>query len=296
MGIAKKLVTNKIRKKVGTPLEAGAAGLALIGAFIIASEFEKNDLEYAYYEVDGAGKVSDNVRLVFLSDLHEKSFGEANEELLEMVRKADPDAVMIGGDMIVSSKKNAFKPRTSTALALCRRLAEEYPVFYGNGNHEQRLTDGSFRKTIEDMGITYLSNETADWKYNISVSGLDLEHDQYLPVAPKDPDEHFIEKRLGAMPQDGRFRIMLSHSPLFIKNYADYGANLILTGHFHGGTIRIAPEVGLMTPQYQFFNTNVVGERHYGASTMIISSGLGTHSINIRINDKPQVVVVDIKK
>lgn len=293
--LIKKKISNGIKTKVGTPLELGAVGLLAAGAFLAISEDEKNTLEYARYEVDGKGKVADNVRILFLTDLHEKVFGNNNDELLEMIDKADPDAVLIGGDMIVASKHDSFKPKTSVTTALCSKLSKKYPVFYANGNHEQRLKTPEFRNTLEKMGVTYLSNEVAHWKYNISISGLNLANEQYRAVIPEAPDINFIDRRLGVLDEE-RFNIMLPHSPLFIRNYAKSGADLVLAGHFHGGTIRLPGEVGLMTPQYQFFNTNVVGEKHFEGTTMVISSGLGTHSINIRINDKPQVVVVDIKK
>ena len=236
----------------------------------------------------------DNVRLCFLSDLHEKQFGENNCELLEMIDKADPDLVLIGGDMAIVGR-HPEKKRTEVTCRLCSKLVKKYPVFYGNGNHEQRLRSNEFRESLESLGVVYLSNETVDWKYNISVTGLNLSYDHYKPVLPDEPDEAYIKSRIGELNQN-RYNILLAHSPLFIKNYAGTGADLELSGHFHGGTIQLPGEVGLMTPQYQFFNTNVVGERHFKDTDMVISGGLGTHSVNLRLNNKPQVVVVDIKK
>ena len=89
---------------------------------------------------------------------------------------------------------------------------------------------------------------------------------------------------------------MLSHSPLFFDAYLSWGADITLSGHFHGGTIRLGSNIGLMTPQFQFFSDKVVGLKRKDNSYLIISSGLGTHSINIRFNNKPQVVVVHIEK
>jgi len=288
-----------VKTKVGkTAAGAALAGATLALAIVAESEEEKNCLEYARYEVDGRGKAQDNVRFVFLTDLHEKEFGDNNYRLLDMIDRADPDAVLIGGDMPVVGRDAGFAGgtrRTRVSLALCRELARKYAVFYGNGNHEQRLWDMDYFDRLEDMGITYLSNRTVHWKYNISVTGLNLGPDQYKPVLPDSPDINFIDRRVGVLDED-RFNVLLAHSPQFIRSYAGTGADLVLNGHFHGGTIRLPGDVGLMTPQYQFFNPNVVGIKHFGATDMVISSGLGTHSINIRINDKPQVVVVDIKK
>ena len=297
------LIETKIRKKLNTsinrklslPISIGAAAVAVATAVLAESEAERDSLVYARYDIDGHGKAADNVRLCFLSDLHEKQFGENNCDLLEMIDKADPDLVLIGGDMAIVGNRHPEKKKTAVTYRFCSELVKKYPVFYGNGNHEQRLLNDVFRESLEKLGVVYLSNETADWKYNISVTGLNLSYDQYKPVFPDEPDEAYIKTRIGELNQD-RYNILLAHSPLFIKNYAVTGADLVLSGHFHGGTIQLPGEVGLMTPQYQFFNTNVVGERHFKDTDMVISGGLGTHSVNLRLNNKPQVVVVDIKK
>ena len=288
-------IEKELNQKLALPIGIGAAAVVIATAVLSESEAERNSLEYARYDIDGHGKAADNVRLCFLSDLHEKKFGENNCELLDFIDKADPDVVLIGGDMAIAGNRNPERNRTAVTLSLCRELAGRYPVFYGNGNHEQRLTNGDFRESLEKTGVVYLSNETADWKYNISITGLNLSTDQYKPLFPDEPDKAFIESRIGHLNPD-RYNILLAHSPLFIKNYAVTGADLVLSGHFHGGTIQLPGEVGLMTPQYQFFNTNVVGKRHCKDTDMVISGGLGTHSVNLRLNNKPQVVVVDIKK
>jgi len=294
MGI-KNLAKNYIRQNYGTLGEVGALGVLAAAAFVAESELEKDELTYAYYEVDSKGKADDNFRLVFLTDLHEKEFGDDNCQLLEMIEKADPDVVLIGGDMTVVSKHGSFKPKVRNTFKLCKALTEKYPVYFGNGNHEQRLERGKFRNALNKLGVRYLSNERTDWKYNVSIAGLDLTWDQYKPLKPDSPDINFIDRRLGP-PDERKFNILLAHSPMFLDSYAKSGVDLVLCGHFHGGTIRLGEKVGLMTPQYQFFNTNVVGEQQKGHTKMIISSGLGTHTFNIRINNKPQVVVVDIKK
>jgi len=314
----------RLKKEIAGEVSSGAAAVTAAGitlALALAAESvqEKNSLEYARYEIDGAGRAGDNVRLVFLTDLHEKSFGEGNRDLLEMIDRADPDAILIGGDMPIAgrgiSPGSLLRGRSLTSLipgndmtdpvpgrayygvslALCRELARKYEVFYGNGNHEQRIVDRTYFDRLEDMGVTYLSNRTVHWKYNISITGLNLGPAQYKPVIPEAPDLNYIDRRVGVL-DDERFNILLAHSPQFIRSYAATGADLVLSGHFHGGTVRLPGDVGLMTPQYQLFSTNVTGRKRYGSTDMVISSGLGTHSINIRINDKPQVVVVDIKK
>ena len=105
----------------------------------------------------------------------------------------------------------------------------------------------------------------------------------------------FVETVFGS-PDPEKYSILLAHSPMYFKQYAEWGADLSLSGHFHGGTIRLPLVGGLMTPQFQFFFPWCSGQ-YEGAHgrMMIVGRGLGTHSINIRFNDKPQVVVVELK-
>ena len=187
---------------------------------------------------------------------------------------------------------------------LLTELAKEFPVYCGNGNHECRMVWKSdiygaayenYRAALENAGIRYLANGSADLDGEIRIYGLDLPKSAYLPRSGRIP-ENLLKDALGE-PDPGRFNLLLAHSPLFFEEYAAWGADLTLSGHFHGGTIRLPVLGGVMTPQYQFFYPRCAGEfelpgRWGERSRMIVGRGLGTHSINIRLNDKPQVVVI----
>ena len=279
-----------------------AAGVMAFGAGCLArSRYERDCLvteEYriASEKIHGPGKT-----IVFLTDLHNKEFGKENRRLMEAVRRVNPDAVLFGGDGMVAKRGN---PDIRIPLALLTGLAKEFPVYCGNGNHECRLlwksdiyggTYENYRTTLENAGIRYLSNEAADLDRDIKIYGLDLPKSAYLPRAGEIP-EGLLKDAMGE-PDPERFCILLAHSPLCFEEYADWGADLTLSGHFHGGTIRLPIVGGVMTPQYQFFYPRCAGNFELPGngkekSRMIVGRGLGTHSINIRLNDKPQVVVV----
>ena len=265
------------------------------------SRYERDCLvteEYwiASEKIHGQGKA-----IVFLTDLHNKEFGEENSRLLETVRKVKPDAVLFGGDGMVAKRGNTD---VRIPLALLTELAKEFPVYCGNGNHESRMLWKSeiygeayenYRTALENAGIRYLSNEAADLDSDIRIYGLDLPKSAYLPRSGEIP-EGLLKETLGE-PDPEKFCILLAHSPLFFEEYAAWGADLTLSGHFHGGTIRLPLVGGVMTPQYQFFYPRCAGYfelpgKGREKSRMIVGRGLGTHSINIRLNDKPQVVVV----
>ena len=103
--------------------------------------------------------------------------------------------------------------------------------------------------------------------------------------------EGYLQRKLGNT-DPGRFQILLMHSPLYFAEARQWGADLTLSGHFHGGTIRIPGVGGLMTPQYQFFLPWCAGSFVEGQQAMAVGRGLGTHSINIRLNDLPQLLCV----
>jgi len=282
-----------------------AAGSLAVGAgCLVRSRYERDCLvteesRIVSPKIRGNGKT-----VVFLTDLHNKEFGEHNDRLLSAVRSIHPDAVLFGGDGMVAKHGNSD---VRAPLELLTTLAREFPVYCGNGNHECRMvwkqelygrTYETYRNALNQAGICCLSNASADLGNGIELSGVDLPECAYLPGKGILP-EGYLEKMLGE-PDPERFQLLLAHSPLFFEEYAAWGADLTLAGHFHGGTIRLPFLGGVMTPQYQFFYPRCAGEfslpGRWRESRMIVGRGLGTHSINIRLNDKPQIVVVRLCK
>lgn len=278
---------------------AAVASCAAVGAGLyLRSEYEKEQLSIERTVLESA-KIKTDRTIVFLSDLHEHQFGDGNERLLAAVDEAAPDLVLIGGDMIISKGKADM----TVSLALMEQLARKYPVFCGNGNHENRLlwehqvygdAYETYAHSLKKFGIRNLDNRTEWYGEDIAVTGIDLEAGVYRKFRPDGLTEEEIEKKVGKASKK-RFQILLCHSPLYFSSCGSWGADLTLSGHFHGGTIRLPYLGGVMTPQYQFFLPYCAGEFTEDGRHMIVSRGLGTHSINIRLNNKPQVVVVDLK-
>lgn len=276
-----------------------AGALCAIGAGLyLRSEYEKEQLSVER-TVLKSQKIRKDRTLVFLSDLHEHRFGDGNERLLAAVDETAPDLVLVGGDMIFSKSRAS----TDAALELMEKLAGKYPVFCGNGNHENRLlwepqVYGSayedYVGSLKRFGVKMLENRTERYGEDLAVTGIDLEPGVYRKFRPERLTEEEIEQKAGKASRE-RFQILLCHSPLYFSECRGWGADLTLSGHYHGGTIRLPYLGGVMTPQYQFFLPYCAGEFTEGERHMIVSRGLGTHSINIRLNNKPQLVVVDLK-
>ena len=280
----------------------GAGALTAVAVCLVRSQYERKTLSLEETWITSS-KIKKEKTFVFLSDLHDNSFGPENEELLDAIAGIKPDAVFIGGDLMVT--KGIGDTRVS--LSLLRRLAARYPVFYGNGNHESRMKwereiygrkYEAYRNQLKEWGVRYLENDTVFWDEDVAVSGLDLAQRFYQKAffrKPEPMDVRYITKRLGEA-DEKRFQVLLAHSPLYFDTYARWGADLTLAGHFHGGTIRLPLLGGVMTPQYQFFLPWCAGEFEKNGRRMIVSRGMGTHSINIRLNNLPQLIAVHLKR
>lgn len=274
---------------------AGAAAAGLAWSKYERGHFVTEELIFS------SSKIKEPAVLVFLSDLHDNTFGEKNEKLLKEIKRIHPDVVLIGGDTMVTKPGRADLSRTKELLQGISRLS--CPVFYANGNHEQRMQRdrgvyGSmydeFRKLLEEYQVNYLQNKTVQWRDDIAVSGVDIAWKYYQDFHPDSMVPSYLTRRLGKAESE-RFQILLAHSPLFFDAYAGWGADLSLAGHFHGGTIRLPGLGGVMTPQYQFFHPFCGGVFEQNGRWMLVSRGLGTHSINIRIGNRPQLAVIRLE-
>ena len=281
-----------------------AAMTAAGGLCLLRSEYERDQISVECYELYSQKITGKEKTFVFLTDLHDKEFGMGNERLLAAVRAAQPDAVLCGGDMITAKGKAV----SGVSVSLLCALAKEFPVYCANGNHEERMRREThyygtqyreYREILEKSGVCYLTDRGVKFGDDCMIYGLDLTRELYGPGRHA-MKRDYIGAKLGAVSPD-RYSILLAHSPAFFPQYASWGADLTLAGHFHGGTIRLPVLGGVMTSQYQFFHPWSAGlfvrrNRQGRTGRMIVGRGLGTHSINIRFNNKPQVIVVKIKK
>lgn len=266
------------------------------------SEDEKRHFSVDTYEIRSEKLTKAEQTFVFLSDLHDNCFGEGQKELLDAIGRVSPDGVLIGGDMMVTDRRKS-RVDLESALFLVRKLAEKYPVYYGHGNHENRMEWAGerfgtayqdFHRELKRAGVRVISgSEKAVAGAGIAVAGIDLKPVHYLKFVPEQMDISYMKEQLGEADKE-HYQILLAHSPVFFDTYAAWGADLTLSGHLHGGTIRIPGLGGLMTPQFQFFYPYCAGLFEKAGRRLLVSRGLGTHSINIRLNNRAQLVVVKL--
>ena len=240
---------------------------------------------------------------VLLADLHNRTYGPGNERLLAAIDRERPDAVLVAGDMLISHTESSFAP----ALELFQNLRKRrYPVFYGNGNHEYRMRiypqvyGDMYREyagALRECGVCLLENEKTVFEkegVRLNIYGFELDRKYYKKLHREQFRREELTEALGE-PDPDRYNVLLAHNPVYFDEYAGWGADLTLCGHFHGGTVRIPGLGGLMTPQFQFFRKCCGGIHRLAGKVMIVSRGLGTHSVNVRLNNKPELVVIRLK-
>lgn len=244
----------------------------------------------------------DEKKIVFISDLHNYSYGKGNKKLLEAIEQEQPDMIFSAGDLLVGDKRKSSEP----AEKFIGALAKKFPVYCGNGNHEQRMKEetdiygdkyAAYKEEIVKSGVHLLENSSAllDWEgKKVRVSGLEIPLNYYRKFSDKKLDVKEIESRLGKAQEDA-FEILLAHNPVHAETYAKWGADLILSGHLHGGIVRIPFCRGVITPQARLFPKYSGGKYAIGEKTIVVSKGLGVHTIPIRLFNEAEVIVLHIK-
>lgn len=241
--------------------------------------------------------------IVFLSDLHSHVYGQHNDVLIEDIRRQKPNLILVGGDMMVGRKEPVSK---ETVSFLCR-LPEIAPVYYANGNHEQRMKETksygdlypSYKKKLMKAGVHFLENETEEMILDgqkIQITGLEIPMPAYEKFKKYVLNEEDIRKclkeKITKKNYADTFRILLAHNPVYFKAYKKWGADLTLSGHLHGGIFRIPGFRGVITPQAFLFPKYSGEMTTEGEYTIIVSKGLGTHTVNFRVFNRPELVVV----
>ncbi len=241
-------------------------------------------------------KSFDGFRLVQLSDLHGCTSPRNVRLLLELISTAAPDAVVLTGDMADRLD------RDYTALfGLFRTLCQRYPVFFVSGNHEQELIGARRREFYRGMakqGVRILDSDSVEISRSgetIRLYGLRIPLRYYRRGRGKRRPElsaEKIETILGSC--GGEYAVLLAHNPFFFEACAQWGADLTLSGHVHGGMVRLPYIGGLLSPERRFFprySGGMYESEAAGGRRMIVSRGLGKGA---RLGNRPEVVSVTL--
>ncbi|MBO5337748.1 MAG: metallophosphoesterase [Lachnospiraceae bacterium] len=238
-------------------------------------------------------------RAVVLADLHNKSYGKNNEKLLEAIAECKPDFILVAGDIPTA------KPGTSleVAIHLMQELGKMYPVYYGSGNHEHRLKlypdkygdmASRYEKALAEAGIHRLVNRHEVLEdCNITVYGSEIDRFYYKRFGVQDMKAEYLPQLLG-QPSENEYTILLAHNPDYFPKYAEWGADLVCAGHVHGGMVQIPfLKKGVVSPNVRLFPKYDGGMFKEGRTTMLLSRGLGVHTIPVRLFNPGELLVVD---
>ena len=247
----------------------------------------------------------DGYRLAVLADLHNCTLGEGNTDLLNAIRFAKPDGILIAGDMVVEkTRKRKARIGYKNAENLITTLASRFPVYYENGNHESRWKRNKdrhsekfedYRRRLAAAGVHFLENGSLRIG-KLRITGLELPNDYFHKKIriPRLTAEKIAA--LAGTADPDCFNILLAHSPQFFKAYMEWGADLVIAGHFHGGMVRLPLFGGVVSTYMRPFPRYDHGVFRSGEQRMIVSAGLGMHSIPIRINNPEELVILELRR
>lgn len=261
-----------------------------------------SEIKVSHYKIRGSqSRPAQPFSMVLLADLHNASFGPRNEALLQEIRGADPKAVLAAGDMVVTKGKRFA---SDAAIELMGELTRRYPVYYANGNHEDRLAQRrevfgdayeAYMEEIQSLGVHLLQNSRQLLEINrmrIAIWGYRPDWSYYKHGRAEKMEVQEMNQALGE-PQPDVFNILLAHHPNYFETYARWGADLTLSGHLHGGMIRLPILGGVVSPGWTLFPKYDHGVYTLGEKKMIVSAGLASHTIKLRVNNPPELVVID---
>lgn len=286
----------KLIQKHRTGIIVTAIIILLIGIYAVWLYHENHIVNVTHYDVTSSRlpKSFDGFRIAQISDFHNTMLGDNNDIILEEVKKAKPDIIVITGDFIDSRKPN---------LEICDRFSEQLakiaPTYYTTGNHESRIPKEfqELLKIFEKHHIRVLRNKKRlleRGEDSIRICGID-DTDFLNPEMTQEERAEKTVKRINALEKDdGKYCILLSHRPDIFSTYVETNIDLVFSGHAHGGQFRLPFFGAFFTPDEGLFPKYAEGIHTENNTTMIVSRGLGQSVFPFRVNNSPELVIAEL--
>lgn len=242
------------------------------------------------FESDKIPEAFKGYKIVHLSDLHNKTFGREQKNLLKKIQKIDPDIIVITGDLIDSKDRDS-----DAAMALIDGVVDIAPIYYVSGNHEAWSGQYDILKTkLEQHGVVVLDNEmTKVFKDGAAIEIIGITDPAFMQLG----DEGEVETILTSLIEDNNhFKILLSHRPELFDVYASTPIDLVFSGHAHGGQFRLPFIGGIVAPDQGFLPELTEGIHTRYNTSLVISRGLGNSVVPIRLLNRPEIVVMTLSR
>ncbi len=260
-------------------LIAGTAVAVLATGYCIWQNEDIGISRYTYTSNKITGEL-DGLKIVHISDLHNKEFGKNNSRLISLISSESPDLIIISGDLVDSRHTDI-----ESALEFVSMAKDIAPVYYSTGNHEERLDKESYAyllSSLEEIGATVLENELVTVYKN---------DESFVLFGLKDGTLEMLENIYS---DTEKLKLLIAHRPQNLEAYNALGADLVFSGHAHGGQVRIPFIGGVLAPDQGFFPKLSEGVHTFDNTMMVISRGLGNSLCPIRVNNRPELVVITL--
>lgn len=240
-------------------------------------------------------------KVVMLSDLHNCQFGKENQILLDAIKEQHPDMIFIAGDMVVGVPEKTQE----VAEQFVGQLPAIAETYYANGNHEYRMkiytekygdVYQKYRTSLKARGVHFLENEKicVNWDgKKVEIYGLEIPAKCYKKFKKAVFSKEQMELLIGQADREN-YEILIAHNPAYVSTYLQWGADLVLSGHLHGGIIRIPQIGGVISPQFQLFPKYSGELTEEGDTSIVVSKGLGTHTVPVRVMNQAEMIVLHI--
>ena len=269
-----------------------AISLVVISACILLGNTKLEITEY-YVTSSRLPDSFDGFEVAQISDLHNAEFGDANEDLLRLLSQIKPDVIVLTGDLIDSRQTDI-----EIALDFAGKAAQIAPVYFVSGNHEARVPEyAELKMGLTEAGVIILENQKVQiTREGESITLMGIQdpsfHTDYLFGDAESVSRQAITSLQNE--SDG-YTVLLSHRPELFDLYVNTGVDLVFSGHAHGGQFRLPVLGGLVAPNQGFFPKYDAGQFIEENTTMIVSRGVGNSIIPIRVNNRPEIIVVTLR-
>ena len=232
-------------------------------------------------------------RIAQISDLHNAEFGKENKKLLSLLETCEPDIILLTGDLVDSRNTDI-----EVAISFSKKATAIAPTYYVSGNHEARIDEyKDLIEGLENAGVQVLRNESVLLEQsgeNICVAGME---DQSFVTDYLFGDSETVTKDVLSelISDEDVFTILLSHRPELFDAYVECKADLVFSGHAHGGQFRLPFIGGIVAPNQGLFPEYDAGQFKEGSTNMIVSRGIGNSILPFRVNNRPEIVLVELK-